>query len=79
MVKCDGYVPYTKQEVRTLTDWVPSLKTDSNFQITSDCTPAYNCIGWALGMNDVWVRHGTSITVVEIFLRILNMDVYMLI
>lgn len=48
-------VKYTEQEVRTLTDWFPSLKTDSNFQITSDCTPAYNCIGWALGMNDVWV------------------------
>ena len=48
-------VKYAEQEVRTLTDWFPSLKTDSNFQITSDCTPAYNCIGWALGMNDVWV------------------------
>ena len=29
--------------------------SDPNFKITSDPTPAYNCIGWALGTNDVWV------------------------
>ncbi|MCQ2351181.1 MAG: hypothetical protein MJ003_04315 [Paludibacteraceae bacterium] len=46
---------YTKQDRKTLIGWFPNLKNDSNFKITSDCTPAYNCIGWALGMNDVWV------------------------
>lgn len=46
---------YSEQDRRTLIGWFPSLQGDSNFEITSDCTPAYNCIGWALGMNDVWV------------------------
>lgn len=46
---------YSKQEANTLIGWFPSLANDPNFKITSDCTPAYNCIGWALGMNDVWV------------------------
>lgn len=46
---------YTEQEVGTLIGWFPALGSDPNFRITSDCTPAYNCIGWALGMNDVWV------------------------
>lgn len=46
---------YSKQDRRTLTSWFPLLENDPNFEITSDCTPAYNCIGWALGMNDVWV------------------------
>ncbi|MCQ2219059.1 MAG: hypothetical protein MJZ33_11385 [Paludibacteraceae bacterium] len=46
---------YTEQEIGTLIGWFPALGKDPHFQITSDCTPAYNCIGWALGMNDVWV------------------------
>lgn len=46
---------YSEQEVGTLIGWFPALAADTNFKITSDCTPAYNCIGWALGMNDVWV------------------------
>lgn len=46
---------YSKQDRRTLIGWFPSLQDDANFEITSDCTPAYNCIAWALGMNDVWV------------------------
>jgi len=46
---------YSQQDHRTLIDWFPKLEEDSMFRITSDCTPAYNCIGWALGMNDVWV------------------------
>ena len=46
---------YTEQEIGTLIGWFPKLGDDPNFKITSDCTPAYNCIGWALGMNDVWV------------------------
>lgn len=46
---------YTEQEIGTLIGWFPGLVIDPNFLITSDCTPAYNCIGWALGMNDVWV------------------------
>ena len=46
---------YTEQEVGTLIGWFPALAKDQNFKITSDSTPAYNCIGWALGMNDVWV------------------------
>ncbi len=46
---------YTEQEVGTLIGWFPALGSDPNFKITSDSTPAYNCIGWALGMNDVWV------------------------
>ena len=46
---------YTEQEIGTLIGWFPQLMHDPNFQITSDSTPAYNCIGWALGMNDMWV------------------------
>ena len=46
---------YTQQDRRTIINWFPALRKDPNFEITSDCTPAYNCIGWALGMNDVWV------------------------
>ena len=46
---------YSEQEVGTLIGWFPTLGADPNFKITSDATPAYNCIGWALGMNDVWV------------------------
>ena len=46
---------YSKQDRKTLIEWFPVLADDSHFEITSDCTPAYNCIGWALGMNDVWV------------------------
>jgi len=46
---------YTQQDRTTLINWFPGLKEDAKFRITSDCTPAYNCIGWALGMNDVWV------------------------
>ena len=46
---------YSKQETDTLIGWFPVLRDDANFRITSDCTPAYNCVGWALGMNDVWI------------------------
>ena len=46
---------YSEQEIGTLIGWFPALGKDPNFRITSDSTPAYNCIGWALGMNDVWV------------------------
>ena len=46
---------YSKQDCNTLIGWFPMLAHDANFEITSDCTPAYNCIGWALGMNDVWI------------------------
>ena len=46
---------YSEQDRRTVIGWFPNLQSDANFEITSDCTPAYNCIAWALGMNDVWV------------------------
>lgn len=46
---------YSEQDRNTLIGWFPTLQRDSHFEITSDCTPAYNCIAWALGMNDVWV------------------------
>lgn len=46
---------YSEQDRGTLIGWFPKLQSDINFEITSDCTPAYNCIAWALGMNDVWV------------------------
>ena len=46
---------YSEQEIGTLIGWFPALGKGPNFRITSDSTPAYNCIGWALGMNDVWV------------------------
>ena len=46
---------YSEQDRRTVIGWFPNLQHDAHFEITSDCTPAYNCIAWALGMNDVWV------------------------
>ena len=46
---------FTKQDRETLIGWFPRLASDNHFQITSECTPLYNCIGWALGLDDVWV------------------------
>lgn len=35
-----------------------SLGKDTSFLLTSDCTPLYNCIGFAMGMHDVCVALG---------------------
>lgn len=48
-------VKYSEHDRETLIRWFPNLKNDSHFKITSNCTPEYNCIAWALGMNDVWI------------------------
>lgn len=48
-------VKYSEHDRETLIRWFPNLKNDSHFEITSNCTPEYNCIAWALGMNDVWI------------------------
>lgn len=36
----------------------PSLAQDMSFDLTSNCTPFYNCIGFAMGMTDVCVALG---------------------
>lgn len=33
----------------------PGLKDDVNFEILSPQTPVYNCIAWAMRLNDRWV------------------------
>lgn len=47
--------PYTEIDRDILISQVSGLGNDSSFEITSDPTPIYNCIGFAMGMNDIWV------------------------
>lgn len=39
----------------TLIGYFPQLKDDVNFEILSPRTPVYNCIAWAMQLNDRWV------------------------
>lgn len=40
---------------KELIKYFPSLAQDGNFEIKSECTPIYNCIAWAMGLDNVWV------------------------
>ena len=50
--------PYSEIDRLLLINQVSGLGKDSSFKITSDPTPIYNCIGFAMGMKDVWVALG---------------------
>jgi hypothetical protein len=36
-------------------DAFPDLRHDPNFKLLSPCTYEYNCIAWAMGLDNVWV------------------------
>ncbi len=40
---------------QSLTAGFPRLASDVNFKVTSPCTYAYNCIAFAMGVQDRWV------------------------
>ena len=48
---------YTQAEKDSISRIFLDLK-DDDFDITSDDTPIYNCIGFAIGFTDVWVALG---------------------
>lgn len=35
-------------------DWFPKLQDDPLFKITSPTDYSYNCVSWAMGVNDKW-------------------------
>ena len=45
----------TKENREELIRHFPRLADDENFLVSSENTPVYNCIAWAMGMDDVWV------------------------
>lgn len=49
---------YSDRERDQMIGMCPSLGNDKSFELTSDITPLYNCIGFAMGMNDVCVALG---------------------
>ena len=49
---------YTDRERNQMISMCQSLGRDTSFDLTSDCTPLYNCIGFAMGMRDVCVALG---------------------
>lgn len=48
---------YSQAEKDKISNIFLDLK-DDEFEITSDSTPIYNCIGFAIGFMDVWVALG---------------------
>lgn len=49
---------YSQAERDKIIGIFPDLAFDSHFKVTSDENPMYNCIGFALGFNDIWVANG---------------------
>lgn len=38
-----------------LIGWFPNIPSDPHFLVTSECDLRYNCIAWAMRLNDRWV------------------------
>lgn len=42
-------------EPKDLYSYFPELEKDEHFKVTSPCNPIYNCIAWAMGVDNWWV------------------------
>lgn len=49
---------YSQAERDKIISIFPDLADDEHFEVTSDEDALYNCIGFALGFNDIWVALG---------------------